>query len=90
MLKLGVTTKQEIKKTMPITYCNGQFLNEKTGEFEDFSGDFYGVTDTRKATKYYRNLIGNDSITINNCEVEYRVYRVPIAEIIENYNYEIA
>ena len=87
-MKLGITTKNEIKKTIPITYCSGQFLNE-TGEFEVFTGNFYGVTDTRKATKYYRNLTGNDSITINNCETEYRVYRVPIAEIIENYNYEI-
>lgn len=89
-MKVGVTTSRVLKRTIPITHCNGQFLNRATNDFEDFYGMFYGETDEAKATKYYRGLLDNDSIVINNCEIEYRVYNLPVSEIIENYNYELA
>lgn len=81
-MKVGITTTRLHRCSVILTSCYGQVLNDD-GEFEDFSAVFLGGTDTTKATKYYRNLLDNDTIVINNVEEKCYLCTMPFSEFLE-------
>ena len=86
-MKLGITNiGRNMVRNIPVTHCNGQVL--VNGEFEDFSACYVGNTDCKKATKYYRRLVDNDTVAINNCEHGLIRCEISLQELIEKYSKE--
>ena len=63
-MKLGLTNiGRNMVRNIPVTHCYGQMLSGD--EFEDFSADYVGNTDVKKATKYYRKLLDDSTIVVS-------------------------
>lgn len=73
-------TRHSITRTITLTECNGQCVNEH-GEFVDFSERLIGVYTPESATKRLRNLF-NQTVTINNVEVFTDTYTVRTIDFV--------
>lgn len=60
------------------TSCNGQHVNQETGEFEDYCEVLTGDYTPQRATRVLRRRTGDDSITINSTEKETSKYRMTV------------
>ena len=71
-----------ITRTIYTAKCSGQHIVQ--GEFFDFYAELPGNHSPKSATKRLRREFGDESIVINNVEMEARRYSMPLETFIEN------
>ncbi len=72
---------RRVGRTVSVSHCNGQMLNENN-EFVDVSGDLFGNFTPERATRKFRRDFDNQSITINNVEIERHYYSMTIEDFV--------
>ena len=72
---------RKIGRSIQLSHCNGQRLNEQ-GDFEDFHELVMGSITPKSATRYFRKVFADDTITVNNVETDVDYYSMPIEDFI--------
>lgn len=70
-----------IYRTVKLSKCFGQQVTEY-GEFIDFYGELEGFVTPQKATKKFRKMLTNQSITINRVEHYEDLYYMKVGDFI--------
>lgn len=81
---MKIMRSRPIGRTIVLSHCNGQRVNRKTGEFEDFCPVLYGQLSAAAAQKYLRAKFQDDSIIIANIEQDIDYYEMSAEDFIKN------
>lgn len=75
----------KVARSITVSHCTGQRLNPNTKgppDFIDFSYDVYGCYTPERATRYARRTFSDNTIVINNVEMETRNYATDVETFI--------
>jgi hypothetical protein len=77
-----------VARNVSISTCYGQRLNSYTKEFDDFCFKVYGVYTPKRATIYARREFGDNTIVIQNTEIETIYMKMALRDFVEQANYK--
>ena len=80
MKQAQIDYRRRIGRTIALSRCSGQMLAD--GEFFDVYEELPGYFTPERATRKLRRELGDETITINNVEIETHYYSMPLEDFM--------